>query len=213
MAANDPLAQFVHDALVAGRSRETIRNALTEAGWSAREIETALDAFAKTDFIPPIPRPRQQLTARDTFVYLLLFFSLGFVAFNLVSLVHGMLNLALPDPTENGWMEEYTTDSIRWSIAALVVATPLYTWMTLYIRRQIRRDIGHRRSPARKWLTYLALLAAALVFVSDIVYVIYSFLGGEATLRFLLKALTIAVVSGTIFLFYLRDIEEGADAP
>ncbi|WP_136646130.1 DUF5671 domain-containing protein [Tabrizicola sp. YIM 78059] len=210
MSVDDRLLQFVHDALSAGRSREEIRATLAEAGWSKPEITESLDAFAATDFAPPVPRPRQHLTARDTFLHLLLFASLCFVAFNLVSLVHGILDLALPDPTADR-EERYVTDSIRWSIAALLVFTPVYAWMTHYIRRQIRRDVGQWWSPARKWLTYLALFGAALVFFGDAVYVIYSFLTGEATLRFVLKALTVALVSGAIFAFYLRDIEERAD--
>ena len=47
--------------------------------------------------------------------------------------------------------------------------------------------------------------------LGDITYVIYSFLTGEATLRFLLKAAVVACVSGAVFWFYLRDIEEQAD--
>ena len=93
----------------------------------------------------------------------------------------------------------------------LVVATPVFVWMTLYTRRQIAEDAGRRRSLVRKWLTYLALFASALVFFGDAVFVIYNFLNGEATLRFLLKALTVACVTGTVFAFYLRDVEVGSD--
>jgi energy-converting hydrogenase Eha subunit A len=211
MAANSSLVQFVHDALSVGRSREDIRIALTDAGWSQPEIADSLSAFAATDFTPPVPRPHPHLTARDTFIYLILFSTLGFVGFNLISLVHGILDLALPDSTAREWEVDYAADSIRWSIAALVVSTPVYVWLTLGVQRRIRNDSGHRRSPARKWLTYMALFAAALVFLGDITYVIYSFLTGETTLRFLAKAAVVAGVSGAIFWFYLRDIEEKAD--
>lgn len=211
MAANSSLVQFVHDALSAGRSRDDIRLALTEAGWSQPEITDSLSAFAATDFTPPVPRPHPHLTARDTFIYLLLFSTLGFVAFNLISLAHAILDLVLPDPAASAWEEGYATDTVRWSIAALVVSTPVYVWLTLGVQRRIGKDSGHRRSPARKWLTYMALFVAAMVFLGDIVYVIYSFLTGEATLRFLLKAAVVAGVSGAIFWFYLRDIEEQAD--
>lgn len=211
MAVNDRLIQFVREALSNGRSREDIRDALTAAGWSKHEIAESLAAFAATDFTPPVPRPRAHLTARDTFVYLLLFASLAFVAIYLITLVHGLLDLLLPDPGAEYWEERNAMDDIRWSIATLLVATPVFVWMTLHVRRQILEDAGRRRSPARKWLTYMALFIAALVFFGDAVFVINSFLNGEATLRFLLKALTVACVSGTIFAFHLRDIEEGVD--
>lgn len=211
MATTESLTQFVHDALGAGRSRDEIRNALTDAGWSTPEITASLASFATTDFTPPVPRPRQQLTARDTFIYLLLFSSLGLVAFNLVDVLTGILDLALPDPAASNWEERYTTDKIRWSIAALVVSTPVYVWMALWVHRRISHDVGHRRSPARRWLTYMALFVAALVFLGDITYVIYNFLTGEITLRLMLKAGVIACVSTGIFVFYLLDIREQVD--
>lgn len=211
MASNDQLTQFVRDALLVGRSRDDISSALTEAGWSPPEINEALASFATTNFTPPVPRPRGHMDARDTFVYLLLFCSLAVVATYLVTLVHSILELKLPELDDSEWAADYARDSIRWSIAALAVATPLFVWMTLFTRRQIAKDAGRRRSPIRKWLTYLALFVSALLFIGDAIYVIYNFLSGEATLRFLLKALTVACVSATIFVFYLREMEEGDD--
>jgi cytochrome bd-type quinol oxidase subunit 2 len=211
MAANDRLVQFVREALLLGRTREEIRAALGQAGWSENEVADALASFATGDFNPPVPCPRPLLTARDTFVYLLLFTSLALVASYLVSLVHGVLDLALPDPTDNDWTERRATDTIRWAIAMLVVFTPVFVWMTLHTRARIAKDAGQRRGIARKWLTYMAMLIAALVFCGDAAYVIYSFLDGEATLRFLLKALTVACVSAGIFVYYLNDIEDRAD--
>jgi hypothetical protein len=211
MPIDDRLVQFVREALSAGRARDDIRAVLTSAGWSGHEIAQALGAFADSGFTPPVPRPRMHLTARDTFVYLLLFASLAFVASYLVALVHAILDLALPDLSDREWRVRSATDNIQWSIAALTVATPVFVWMTVFTRRQISEDAGRRRSPVRKWLTYMALFVTALVLCSVAVYVIYSFLSGEATLRFLLKALTVAAVSAAIFVFYLRDIRDDGD--
>lgn len=211
MARDERLIQFVREALTLGRSRGDIHVALTDAGWSPQEIAEALASFAATDFNPPVPRPRAHMTARDTFIYLLLFASLTIVTVDLITLVHSILDIALPEPGESEWWVEYATDNIRWSIAALVVATPVFIWMTLFTQRQIAADAGRRRSPVRKWLTYLALFVSALVFFGDAIYVIYSFMSGEATLRFLLKALTVACASAAIFGFYIRDIEERAN--
>ena len=211
LAANDSLTQFVRDALSSGRSRQEIRFALVDAGWSEREITASLAAFAATDFTPPVPRPRAQLTARDAFVYLLLFTSMAFVAAYLVSLIHSILDLSLPDPGDGEWVEKNAINGVRWSIATLLVACPVFVWMTHYTSRQISEDAGRRRSLVRKWLTYAALFVAALVFFGDAVVVVYSFLMGEVTLRFILKGLTVACVAGTVFSYYLHDIEAAAD--
>jgi len=211
MARDERLIQFMREALSLGRSRGDIQAALKDAGWSPQEITEALASFASTDFSPPVPRPRAHMTARDTFIYLLLFASLAIVTFEFINLVHSILDITLPEPGEDHWQVDYAKDNIRWSIAALVVATPVFVWMTVFTHRQIAADAGRRRSPVRKWLTYLALFVSALLFAGDAIYVIYSFLSGEATLRFLLKALTVACASAAIFGFYVRDIEEGAD--
>ena len=58
----------------------------------------------------------------------------------------------------------------------------------------------------RRWLTYLTLAIAAGVLIGDSTNLVYSLLGGEVTARFLLKALTIGSISGTVFVYYLRDL-------
>ena len=49
------------------------------------------------------------------------------------------------------------------------------------------------------------------------VALVYSLLGGELTVRFLLKALVVLVIAGTIFAYYLweitRDEPERSSAP
>ena len=211
MASSDPVTRFVHDALAAGRSRTEIQNALSEAGWAKSDVDKALSAFADVDFTPPVPRPRPQLTARDVFVYALLFTALTFTAIYLINLVHGILDLALPDPADRSNAEARAIYRIRWAIATLIVSTPLYVWMTIFTGRQNAKQVGEKRSLVRRWLTYLALFASALTFFGDITYVLERFLEGEFTLRFLLKALTVGAVSASIFFFYLRDVEADRD--
>ena len=208
MATLDRVSQFVRDALLAGRTRDEIRNALARAGWSPGEINKALDEFADIDFALPVPRPRLHLTARDAFAYAVLFTALAVTASFLVSLVHALLDLWLPDVGDPAYRGRYAITQVRWAIATLVVSVPIYVWTTLWTGRQIAQDAGHRRSLVRKWLTYLALFVSALVIFGDAIYVVYSFLAGEFTLRFLLKAAAVAGVSVAIFTFHLRDVED-----
>lgn len=211
MDPTDPLVQFVRDALFAGKSRAEIRSALRDSGWSPVEIDTALAAFSEIAFALPIPRPRLRLTARDAFVYLLQFTALANSAWYLISLIFSILNLKLPDPADYVYQERYAVDQIRWAIATLIVSVPAFVWMTLLTDRKIAQDAGHQRSLVRKWLTYLALFVSALGFFGDAIFVIYSFLNGEITLRFALKAATVAIVSAAIFFYYLRGLEDFRD--
>ena len=58
----------------------------------------------------------------------------------------------------------------------------------------------------RRWLTYLTLFVAAAVLVGDMITLVNNVLGGELSIRFVLKVLVAAVIAGTIFGFYLHDL-------
>src|SRR5262249_28629229 len=62
-------------------------------------------------------------------------------------------------------------------------------------------------SGVRKWLTYIALLLAAIAVVSDLVCFVDYFLKGELTVRFVLKCLTVLAICGTIFHYYFRFLQ------
>ena len=171
------------------------------------EIDDALAQYAASDFKPPVPVPRPQLTARDIFIYAVLFTALTYTAIYLIGLVHAILDLRMPDPADAPYVELSATGRMRWAIATLLVAAPVYLWMSRYVHQRVEQDTRARRSPVRKYLTYIALFVSALTFLGDATFLIYEFLQGTATLRFMLKAATVGVVTMAIFVFYLRDVE------
>lgn len=211
MAASNDLTDFVRDALQAGHSRDAIDTALTDAGWSRRDITDALAGFADTPFLPPVPRPRRYLASRDAFVYALMFLTLGLTAGHLISLIFAIIDIWLPDIGSSTYRIMAAERQIRWAFAVLVLATPLYLWLMRLATARIEPEAGVRRSALRKWLTYLALLISAMALLGDAVYVVYRLLAGDATAEFLLKAATVGSVAAAIFFFYLRDAEWGQD--
>lgn len=203
MANQDALSLFVRDALVAGKTRTEISTALTRAGWSVSDVHDALAAWDETPFSPPIPRPVATVSARDFFVYALTFGLLLTGAVNLVLVLQALVDLAFAE-------ENYgTTRQIRWGVSVLIVMAPLYLWLTLRERRKLAQDPALYRSAMRKWLTYIALLLAAMTLLGDLVATVFALLTGDLTGQFLIKALIIMVVAGGIFLFYFKDIRRG----
>ena len=83
----DHLAAFVRDALIAGRPRPEIEAALRTAGWTPAEISEAMQAWAEGTFLPPVPRPRPYVSAREAFVYGLMFVALAMTAWHLTAAV------------------------------------------------------------------------------------------------------------------------------
>ncbi len=203
MAVSKELSRFTRDALAAGKTREEIAQALTASGWSASEVADALGAYAETPFSPPVPRPQSTVSARDFFVYALTFGLMILGAIYLVVLCHALIDLALDTETYRA------NRTIRWAMAVLIVATPVYLWLTVRERAKLAADPALYRSAIRKWLMYLTLLLSSMVLLGDLMAVIYAFLNGDFTVQFLAKAAVVAVVAGLIFMFYLGDIRKG----
>lgn len=208
--ASDELLTFVYKALEKGASRDEIQTALLSAGWPKDEIDKALGAYAQLDFPIPVPRPRPYVSARDAFVYLVIFATLAISAYHFGSLVFQLINRAFPDALDGG-REGYSLRAVRQAVAALIVAFPIYVTLSYRVNAAIRRDPTKRSSKIRKWLTYMTLFVAAAVLVGDLTAVIYNLLAGDLTVRFILKALTVVLVAGAVFGYYLWDLREDAE--
>jgi len=206
VATNNELLGFVREALARGATRPQIQDALARAGWSAEVIGDALGTYADCDFAVPVPKPRAYLSAREAFTYLLLFGLLYLTAYNSGVLIFEYINRALPDVAD--WADtEYSRAAIRWALSSLVVAFPVFLYLSMQVERGLRRDPVKRRSNMRRWLMYLTVFVAASVLIGDFITLVYNVLGGEVTSRFVLKVLTIATIAGTVFAYYVGDLK------
>jgi hypothetical protein len=205
MAADKELTGFVKDALGRGVPRAQVAEVLRQAGWKPAQVESALASFATIDFPLPVPRPRPSLSAQEAFTYLLLFTTLYLVAWHLGRLTFHFINQAFPDPAQSS-SERYVRESIRFSIATLIVALPVFLYVSRFTNRLVRSDASHRASPVRRWLTYLTLFVSACILIGDVTTLIYNLLGGELTIRFVLKVLTVGVIAGTALWYYRSEL-------
>jgi len=203
---NEDLKQFIKSALTEKIPRPEIKQALAQAGWPEEEVASALSAYAEVDFPIPVPRQRPYLSAREAFIYLLLFLCLYWSAWSFGTLLFDFINHWIPDKL----MQYYQTDifGVRRSVASLIVAFPVYFWLTMLTAKWIRRDPEKKASKIRKWLTYLTLFVAAGVIIGDLITLIYNLLAGELTLRFILKVLAVLLIAGLIFGYYLWDLRK-----
>ena len=206
----DLLNQFVHEALAAGRSRPDIEKALAAAGWSGAEVRAALSGYADVDFTPPVPRPRPYVSAREAFVFGLMFVALAMSTWHLTDLAFDLIDHAMPDPADDPY-RRYRVDAMRWSISILVVFFPLFLVLNARARGQVRADPGRRRSAVRKIFGYVTLFLAATGLLGDAVAAIYALLKGDLTFQFLLKALVVAAIGGMVWFYFAADIGEDRD--
>lgn len=202
----DELRAHVRRALEAGHAREEIRANLASAGWGETQIRRALDAWADSPSPIAVPRPRAELTAREAFLYLVMFAALYLTAWHLGTLLFQLIDIAVPDPLETPWRSNFRGDAIRWSVASLLVGAPLYIGLAIKLAREMEADPVRRQSPVRQWLGHMTLFIAALIVIGALVTTIYSLLDGALTLRFALKLLTVAGIAALIFGYYRADL-------
>jgi hypothetical protein len=205
MAVEERLLRFVEDALGRGVSRQQLESALLGAGWRNEEVREGLESFADAGLPLPVPRPRPYLSAKEAFLYLVLFTSLYLWTWYLGSLVFHLIDLNFPDPAIDRYWSRHD-DAILWAVSWIIVSFPVFLGLSRTLDRNVRTDPTKRRSRVRKWLTYLTLYVAATVVLSDLATLIQRTLGGELTSRFLLKVLTVAVLAGGVFGYYLTDL-------
>jgi hypothetical protein len=209
MAIPDELLAFVRDALARGIPRAEAERALLSAGWEPEQVAASLARFADVPFAIPVPRPAPYLSAREAFLYLLLFTTLYLSAYNVGVVIFQFINLLIPDPASTGsYGPESVHRAIRWGISSLIVAFTVFLYLSALTGREVRADPGKRSSRVRRWLTYLTLFIAASIIIGDLISLLNDLLGGDLTLRFALKTVTIGALAAGIFVYYLRDLRD-----
>lgn len=128
------------------------------------------------------------------------------VTFILV-LLFGLINLFVPDVADSYYSTDSNQSQIRFSIAMLVVFFPTYLYLTRKVNVFRRQTANAAYVGLTRWLLYLSLLAAGFAILIDIVALIMAFLEGELTVRFLLKILSVLLVVGLAFIYYVKDVK------
>ena len=209
--ADAALLAFVQESLRAGASREDTEAVLIDAGWSRDQVRGALSAYAAVDFPVPVPVPKSQVSARDAFLYLVMFGMLYIAAFNLGNLLFQFVDLAFPDPLLEP-IGNVIGAQIRFATSSLLVAFPVFLFVAWRIERRITADPTQRTSGVRKWLTYLTLFVAAFVILGDVIALLNGMLSGNLTARFLLKSLAVGLIAGSVFGYYLWSMRADDEA-
>ncbi len=131
-----------------------------------------------------------------------LYLSLSFLLVVLFSLI----NIIFPDAADSAWELTRATEMVRLGFAMTIVFFPAYLAFTWFVNQERRITAGSYLG-LTKWLIYLSLLIGSAALLIDLVVVVVTFLNGEITDRFVLKALSVLVVVGAAVYYYLRDVK------
>jgi hypothetical protein len=94
-----------------------------------------------------------------------------------------------------------------------MVAYPIYLLITWAVVRDGAAHPEKLDSSIRKWLTYMALVVAAAVFMGDLIGALAYLLRGELTSRFIAKSLVVLTLSGGVFFYYYGGLRKSDGEP
>lgn len=145
---------------------------------------------------------------RDLFMWMFSIIALYITVTALGKLIFDYLNFYLPDALDSMYgMYGNLAEKIRWPLALLIILFPLYLWVSWLLQKDLIRHPEKRDMGVRKWLMYLTLFLTAIAVVIDLVTLVFYYLGGEITLRFVLKILAVLIIGVIIFAIYLWDLK------
>ena len=102
-----------------------------------------IDSFASIPFPLPIPKPKPYLSAREVFLYLVLFTAFYTSAYALGSLAFDFINRIFPDPLFSPAFSrgaDGANDDIRWNVSTLLVSFPLFLYMFRHVNNAVNLD-------------------------------------------------------------------------
>lgn len=147
-------------------------------------------------------------SAKFAFYYLLSLAALIFMAISFGMIVFGIIDVSIIDPLlASNRINTYS--NFKFALSALLISAPIYFFTLNLIKKGIKKKELDLSSPIRRWLTYLIILVSAMIMLGVFIGTFNGFLSGELTLRFILKALSLLIISGLTFGYYFCDIRSG----
>lgn len=145
--------------------------------------------------------------AIDFFLYLGIFISLVTSVVNFLEIMFTAIDKRYVDIVSSSYGYDIYNDSMRMAMASLVVMFPLYLFLSWYVSRDIKKFPLKRDILVRKVMVYIALFVTVLTLIGTLVSLIYTYLGGELSIRFGLKALAVFAVAVAVFGYYLYSLK------
>lgn len=204
------LDAYIRTAKEHGVADTSIVAVLKHAGWSERRIYRSLSGYYG-DLLGVVPPGRASGgdNARDAFLYILNFITLGFWTTAVGRLCYILIARTFPDATASYDQYRYggLISQIAWQLAATIIALPAFLFINAVIERELAGRPELVDSAVRAWLTYVALIVGALIVLTDAIWFLEALLQGLLTIRFVLDSLVLLVIGGGVFAYYFTGLK------
>jgi len=150
-----------------------------------------------------ISTPIKTTGPKDVFLELWIVGTLYLSASFIVTLLFQYINYFFVDAANP---YSFSQSTVRWLVATLVAILPTHIFVLRLREKDYLQAPAKREGRLRKWLLYLTLFVTAITCVVDFATLIFFFLNGEISIRFVLKVLAVAIVAGGVFWYYLAEL-------
>jgi hypothetical protein len=140
-------------------------------------------------------------TAQSFFIWVGILVSLIISCASLLSLWFGLIDVVTTGYPEGTAMQT--------AAAGLLIAFPLYVWLTRLVHMAERADPATKDIWVRTWVLYGILFISVATIAVDVFILLSSFLSGEEmTASFLLKSFSAAALLTASFWYYMKEIRQ-----
>lgn len=144
-------------------------------------------------------------TPKSVFLHLLMIAMLYISVISGIQLLFQYVDVAFPDQLTFHRSSVY--DAVRWSSSILLVAYPVFVYLSWLLAREFTRHTQLRQVQIRRWLLDFTLFITALTVIIDLISAIYRFYGGELTVSFALKVLVVLLIAVAVFAYYRWELK------
>ncbi|MCF7834377.1 MAG: DUF5671 domain-containing protein [Candidatus Pacebacteria bacterium] len=126
-----------------------------------------------------------------------------------LNIVFETLNKKYPDilnATYNYGYYSYELESLKTSIAILLIFFPVFMLLTYFWKKHSRGVMSSIDILIKKWMVYLIIFLSSGMFMITLTMLIKYFISGELTTRFSLKVLAVFITALLVGKFYIFDL-------
>ena len=151
--------------------------------------------------------PTIKTTPKDFFLHLGATIALFVSAVALINLSFSSINYAFPDVLAG----YFSASSVILPISVLIILVPALYILEWMAGKDLKISPDKRVILVRRWRIFLTLFLTGATILGDLIALLYSYLNGEITTRFICKILVVLVVAGVIFTYYLLERGDSED--
>jgi len=203
------LQSYIDEARKKSATDDQIRDNLIRGGWTEQDVNSALSP--KLSDIPLPTPPVPHIGMWTGFLYIIFFISLYILSTATGNIFHFWVEKVMPQPASitggfSLW-SWYSDESIRASIAAIIVSFPIFAILGIMLKKQLVKRPTVRSLRSRKQLIYITLLGTFLIMLSQVISTLYSFLSGSGTWNAIGHLMVTLSIAGTIFLYFISEVK------